>query len=44
MTVESVGKWFRYDGSALTLGAEVRDIEDAPFARLIDQDEKNRPV
>jgi lipoyl-dependent peroxiredoxin len=44
VTLEPEGKGFRISQSALTLRAEVPNLDDAAFARLADEAEKNCPV
>ena len=44
VTLEPEGQGFRISGSALTLRARVPNLEEALFARLAEEAEKNCPV
>ena len=44
VTLEPEGQGFRITGSALTLRARVPNLEEALFARLAEEAEKNCPV
>ncbi len=44
VTLEAEGKGFRISKSALTLRGKVPNLDDAGFARIADEAEKNCPV
>ena len=44
VTIEPEGEGFRISRSALTLRAEVPNLDQAPFARMVSDAEKNCPV